>query len=53
LFSRAFKNKAMGDATSTAELSKDIHWTERLEEYFVTTGEKANCLGAQEVRGTV
>jgi hypothetical protein len=44
LFSRAFKNKAMGDATSTAELSKDIHWTERLEEYFVTTGEKANCL---------
>ena len=35
----------MGDsATSAAELSKDIHWTERLEEYFVTTGEKANCL---------
>jgi hypothetical protein len=24
--------------------SKDIHWTIRLEEYFVQTGEKANCL---------
>ena len=34
----------MGDGASAAELSKDIHWTERLEEYFVTTGEKANCL---------
>ena len=34
----------MADGASAAELSKDIHWTERLEEYFVTTGEKANCL---------
>lgn len=34
----------MGDGSSAAELSKDIHWTERLEEYFASTGEKANCL---------
>jgi hypothetical protein len=34
----------MADGASAAELSKDIHWTERLEEYFVSTGEKANCL---------
>ena len=34
----------MGDGASASELSKDIHWTERLEEYFASTGEKANCL---------
>jgi hypothetical protein len=34
----------MGDSASTAEVSVKIHWTERLEEYFVHTGEKANCL---------
>lgn len=34
----------MGDGASATDISKDIHWTERLEEYFVTTGEKANCL---------
>jgi hypothetical protein len=34
----------MVDAASAAELATNIHWTERLEEYFVTTGEKANCL---------
>ncbi len=34
----------MGDSASTTELSAKIHWTERLEEYFATTGEKANCL---------
>jgi len=34
----------MGESTAAAEASVDIHWTERLEEYFVATGEKANCL---------
>lgn len=33
----------MGDANSQ-ELSKDIRWTVRLEEYFAHTGEKAACL---------
>lgn len=32
----------MGDSTS--EVNANINWTERLEEYFVATGEKANCL---------
>lgn len=34
----------MGDSTTAGDSSIDIHWTERLEEYFVATGEKANCL---------
>ena len=34
----------MADGASAAELQEKIHWTERLEEYFVATGEKANCL---------
>ena len=34
----------MGDTSST-ELSTAIHWTEKLEEYFTSTGEKAHCLG--------
>ena len=36
--------KQMGDASST-EISTNIHWTEKLEEYFASTGEKAHCLG--------
>ena len=34
----------MGDATTTGEKPKNIHWTEMLEEYFASTGEKAHCL---------
>lgn len=34
----------MGDASST-EISSNIHWTEKLEDYFASTGEKAHCLG--------
>ena len=34
----------MGDATSGTEKPKSIHWTEMLEEYFASTGEKAHCL---------
>ena len=34
----------MGDANST-EISANIHWTDKLEAYFVSTGEKAHCLG--------
>jgi hypothetical protein len=34
----------MGDASST-EISANIHWTDKLEDYFVSTGEKAHCLG--------
>jgi hypothetical protein len=34
----------MGDANST-EISANIHWTDKLEDYFVSTGEKAHCLG--------
>jgi hypothetical protein len=34
----------MGDANST-EISANIRWTDKLEEYFVSTGEKAHCLG--------
>lgn len=33
----------MGDSSST-DMTVTIHWTEKLEEYFVTTGEKAHCL---------
>jgi hypothetical protein len=32
----------MGDAST--EKPKSIHWTEMLEEYFASTGEKAHCL---------
>ena len=34
----------MGDTSST-EISTNIHWTEKLEDYFAATGEKAHCLG--------
>ena len=34
----------MGDNSSASEIAANIHWTERLEEYFAATGEKANCL---------
>ena len=34
----------MGDSSSL-EISTNIHWTEKLEEYFASTGEKAHCLG--------
>ncbi len=34
----------MGETSST-EISTNIHWTEKLEEYFASTGEKAHCLG--------
>ena len=39
------KNK-MGDSSSQAggELSSNIRWTVKLEEYFASTGEKAHCL---------
>jgi hypothetical protein len=30
--------------TESAEKPKAIHWTEMLEEYFASTGEKAHCL---------
>jgi len=33
----------MGDSSST-DMMASIHWTDKLEDYFVTTGEKANCL---------
>lgn len=34
----------MGDSGSSDIMSPTIHWTDKLEEYFVTTGEKAHCL---------
>ena len=34
----------MGDSGGQAEKPKNIHWTEMLEEYFASTGEKAHCL---------
>lgn len=34
----------MAESADAGEVSTNIHWTERLEEYFVSTGEKANCL---------
>lgn len=34
----------MGDAGSTTDLAKNIHWTLKLEDYFASTGEKAHCL---------
>ena len=34
----------MGDSASAGEATKTIHWTEMLEEYFASTGEKAHCL---------
>lgn len=33
----------MGDSVS-GDKPKNIHWTEMLEEYFASTGEKAHCL---------
>ena len=34
----------MGDSASSDIMSMNIHWTDKLEDYFVTTGEKAHCL---------
>lgn len=34
----------MGDSASNDESLKNIHWTEMLEEYFASTGEKSHCL---------
>lgn len=34
----------MGDSSAGSEKPKAIHWTEMLEEYFASTGEKAHCL---------
>jgi hypothetical protein len=34
----------MGDAATGTDKPKSIHWTEMLEEYFASTGEKAHCL---------
>lgn len=34
----------MGDSNSVADLSANIRWTVKLEEYFASTGEKAHCL---------
>ena len=34
----------MGDSASADESLKNIHWTEMLEEYFASTGEKSHCL---------
>lgn len=34
----------MGDSASSDMSGVTIHWTEKLEDYFVRTGEKANCL---------
>jgi hypothetical protein len=34
----------MGDSASAGDTMKAIHWTEMLEEYFASTGEKAHCL---------
>jgi len=34
----------MGDEATGTDKPKSIHWTEMLEEYFASTGEKAHCL---------
>ena len=34
----------MGDSATGTDKPKTIHWTEMLEEYFASTGEKAHCL---------
>lgn len=34
----------MADTPSGTDKPKSIHWTEMLEEYFASTGEKAHCL---------
>jgi hypothetical protein len=34
----------MGDQTLGADIAKNIQWTEKLEDYFASTGEKAHCL---------
>lgn len=41
----------MGDQGGSSDISKDIHWTEKLEHYFVSTGEKAHCLAWVHKRG--
>lgn len=34
----------MSDSVTGGDKPKNIHWTEMLEEYFASTGEKAHCL---------
>lgn len=34
----------MSDGQSVTDLATNIHWTEKLEDYFASTGEKAHCL---------
>lgn len=41
----------MSETTSGSEKPKAIHWTEMLEEYFASTGEKAHCLSWCHKRG--
>jgi hypothetical protein len=41
----------MGEQASTSEISKTIHWTDKLEDYFASTGEKAHCLAWVHKRG--
>ena len=41
----------MGEQASTAGIAKTIRWTEKLEEYFASTGEKAHCLAWVHKRG--
>jgi len=41
----------MGEQASTSEISKAIHWTGKLEDYFASTGEKAHCLAWVHKRG--
>lgn len=41
----------MGEQNSVGELGKTIRWTEKLEEYFASTGEKAHCLAWVHKRG--
>lgn len=43
-FLREGKQEHMGDQASASEIAKNIHWTDKLEHYFASTGEKAHCL---------
>jgi hypothetical protein len=40
----------MGDSGNTAEINTNIHWTTMLEDYFATTGEKANGMSIMHKR---
>jgi hypothetical protein len=41
----------MSDGSSGSDVAKTIRWTEKLEDYFVSTGEKAHCLAWVHKRG--